>query len=150
MKQKAIICDLDGTLFDIRHREHLAREKKWDEFHAAMINDTPHNWCAQLIRTFCFSDVAGMFDVLYVTGRPEKYRETSAEVLRLHRLDLHEALFMRKDNDFRKDAVVKTEIYNEHIKDKYDILFCLEDRKQAVDAWRALGLTCLQCAEGDF
>jgi hypothetical protein len=57
---------------------------------------------------------------------------------------------MRKTSDMRKDAVVKEEIYNENILDKYNVLLVLDDRNQVVDFWRSKGLTCFQVAPGDF
>ena len=57
---------------------------------------------------------------------------------------------MRKDGDYRPDTVVKKEIYEREIKDKYEVLFAIDDRTQVVKTWRELGLTCLQCANGDF
>lgn len=57
---------------------------------------------------------------------------------------------MRKNDDYRQDAVIKEEIYNLYIQPKFDVLFCIDDRKQVVDAWRNLGLVCLQCDEGQF
>lgn len=57
---------------------------------------------------------------------------------------------MRKDGDFRKDSIVKEEIYREWIEPFHEVLFCIDDRKQVVDMWRSIGLTCLQCAEGNF
>ena len=57
---------------------------------------------------------------------------------------------MRKDYDNRQDAVIKEEIYKLHIQPKFNVLFCVDDRKQVVDMWRRIGLICLQCAEGEF
>jgi hypothetical protein len=57
---------------------------------------------------------------------------------------------MRKTGDHRKDYVVKKEIHRKLIKPKYEVLFVLEDRNQAVNMWRQEGLTCLQVAPGDF
>ena len=57
---------------------------------------------------------------------------------------------MRKTGDNRKDCVVKREIFDAEIKDKYYIKFILDDRNQVVDMWRKMGLTCLQVADGDF
>ena len=57
---------------------------------------------------------------------------------------------MRKTGDNRKDAIVKREIYETHIKDKYQVDYVLYDRNQVVEMWRSLGLTCLQVADGDF
>jgi len=57
---------------------------------------------------------------------------------------------MRKDNDFRPDEEIKKEIYNNFIKDDYNIFFVLDDRTKVVNMWRSLGLTCLQVADGNF
>jgi len=57
---------------------------------------------------------------------------------------------MRPTGDNRKDAIVKREIFDREIRDRYRILFVLDDRNQVVDMWRELGLTCLQVAPGDF
>ncbi len=60
-------------------------------------------------------------------------------------------LFMRKSGAYRKDFIVKKEIFSEQIKDKYFIRFCIDDRNQVVDMWRKdMGLTCLQVDYGDF
>jgi hypothetical protein len=55
-------------------------------------------------------------------------------------------LHMRPDNDWRKDTVFKEEIYNEYIKDYWDVLFAIEDRDRVVKMWRRLGVVALQCA----
>ena len=57
---------------------------------------------------------------------------------------------MRSTEDNRKDAVVKREIYDNWIKDKYNVLAVFDDRNQCVDMWRGLGLTCLQVDYGNF
>ena len=59
-------------------------------------------------------------------------------------------LYMRFTNDLRKDSIVKQEIYEMCIKDKYNVLFVLDDRDQVVNMWREQGLKCLQVAEGNF
>ena len=59
-------------------------------------------------------------------------------------------LHMRKTGDSRKDCIVKKEIFDAEIKDKYYIEFILDDRDQVVKMWRSMGLTCLQVADGNF
>ena len=61
-----------------------------------------------------------------------------------------DALLMRSEGDYRKDVVVKKEIYVREIKGKYNVLFVLDDRNQTVAGWRELGLPCFQVAEGNF
>jgi hypothetical protein len=58
--------------------------------------------------------------------------------------------FMRPAGDTRKDSIVKSELFDRHVRDSYDVVCVLDDRKQVVVAWRAMGLTVLQVAEGDF
>lgn len=58
---------------------------------------------------------------------------------------------MRQSKDFRKDSVIKKEIFESKIKDKYFIEFVLDDRHQVVDLWRKeLKLTCFQMNYGSF
>jgi len=59
-------------------------------------------------------------------------------------------LFMRPEGDNRKDSEIKLELFNAHVRDKYNVQLVLDDRNQVVQLWRNLGLTCLQVADGDF
>ena len=69
-------------------------------------------------------------------------------------LDFHnvpyDELIMRKDKDFRPDNEAKKDLYEEYIKDKFEIEFVLDDRDRVVKMWRELGLRVLQVEEGDF
>jgi hypothetical protein len=51
---------------------------------------------------------------------------------------------MRKTDDNRCDSIVKEEIYNEYIKDKYNVLAVFDDRDRVVDMWRRIGLPTYQ------
>jgi hypothetical protein len=149
VKTKAIIVDLDGTLCNAEHRKHHVEtdgKKNWEAFYSNLVHDIPNEWCQLIIDKF---DSDGSSDIIFVSGRPDSYRELTVQWLRKHSLARHK-LLMRMAGDFRKDSIVKEEIYKEQIEPLYDVLFCIDDRKQVVDMWRSLGLTCLQCAEGDF
>ncbi|MGY3805526.1 phosphatase domain-containing protein (plasmid) [Pigmentibacter ruber] len=148
MKQKAIIIDLDGTLADCEHRRcFIAGTKKdWKSFSKDenIIQDKLNLWCATIINKFKDSH-----KILLVTGRMESSRKITIEWL--NKFDIkYDLLLTRKDNDFRKDSVIKEELYKNFIEPHFDVLFCLDDRKQVVDTWRSLGLICLQCADGEF
>jgi hypothetical protein len=45
--------------------------------------------------------------------------------------------------DYRPSHEVKREIYEREIRDKYDVLFVLEDDPKCVEMYRSLGLVCL-------
>ena len=147
-KPNAIIIDLDGTLCNNNHRRHLVEKEKkeWGEFMASMIHDTPNDWCAEIIKLFQGSNTA---DVIYVTGRDDSYYDITRNWLFENNLWVGR-LYMRRFKDYRKDTIVKKEIYHSVIAPNYNILFAIDDRQQVVDMWRSLGITCLQCDVGDF
>ena len=143
--ENAIICDLDGTLCNIEHRISFITNdaKDWKSFYYNMPNDSVNNWCFNIIDALAKKGIA----ILYVTARPEDYKSISIDWLRRNSCPIN-GIYMRKSKDNRKDFIVKKEIYEENIKDKYDILFCIDDSARVTEMWRSLGLTCLQCAEG--
>jgi len=135
----AIICDLDGTL--CMHNGRTPYE--YDKCDTDLINNTIH----QLL--------VGRPDntiIIFMSGREDSCKQKTIDWLFLQggfKSDYYE-LFMRKTDDFRKDFIIKKELFDQHIKDKYYVEFALDDRNQVVEMWRKLGLTCLQVAEGDF
>lgn len=63
----------------------------------------------------------------------------------------YEHLYMRGELDDRPDYLVKYDIFNEHIRDRYNVLGVFDDRDQVVDLWRnKLKIKTYQVAEGDF
>lgn len=54
------------------------------------------------------------------------------------------------DGDYRQDKDVKEEIYKNTDWGMFRIEGVFEDRKQCVDMWRRMGLTCYQVADGDY
>lgn len=144
----AVIVDIDGTVADVEHRRHHvsdSRKKNWHAFFEAMVNDPPKEDVIELV-TILFNDG---YDIIFVSGRPDNYREQTDDWLRSHvpidRYDLH----MRAAGDTRADHVVKREILRE-IQKEYQIFLSLDDRQSVVDMWRREGITCLQVAPGDF
>jgi hypothetical protein len=60
-------------------------------------------------------------------------------------------LIMRAAGDFRKDAIIKKEIFSNYVEGKYFVELVLDDRNQVVDLWRNdLQLPCFQVFYGDF
>jgi len=126
----------------------------WKSFNEQMVNDTPNEWCVTLVTQMSVPEWGYPPAIIFVTGREECFRSiTECKILKWTRMCVRDnqcQLFMRPTKDYRADTVIKREIYENHIKDKYDILFCIDDRQSIVDMWRSLGLTVLQCAKGDF
>lgn len=148
MKKKTIIVDLDGTLCNIDHRMHLFRANKLDEFQNEMAKDTPNFWCTEIIWAMSYR-----YTIHYVTARSDDHASVTDFWVAQHSPtdDLLDHFILMKDSgDNRPDDVVKEEMYRQHIEPEYDVLFVIDDRQHVVDMWRRLGLTCLQCAKGDY
>ncbi len=128
----AIICDIDGTLALLNGRN------PYDA--SSCENDELNNVVASLLKDKT---------VLLVSGREDKYKEQTEKFLSKHHIE-YSSLWMRATGDFRKDANIKTEIFENNIRGKFNIEFVLDDRNQVVNMWRSIGLTCLQVADGDF
>ena len=156
----AIICDLDGTLAECEHRVHhvqkvdgngLKKRPDWGAFYAGVRDDTVNGAVLSVLDRFMAYGNPRL-EIIFCSGRPEQCREDTqwwlGNVAHLFWDDY--TLFMRPDGDFRADNIVKQEIYDTHIKGKYDVLFVMDDRQQVVDMWRRNGLTCFQVAEGNF
>ncbi|WP_051298071.1 hypothetical protein [Brevibacterium album] len=88
-------------------------------------------------------------DLVFVSGRSDEHREVTERWLEENVFD-HAGLFMRRAGDNRRDSIVKLELFNEHIRNNYNVLGVFDDRNQVVEMWRELGLTCFQVAEGNF
>lgn len=60
-------------------------------------------------------------------------------------------IFMREEWDTRKDAIVKKEMFDKYIKNKYNVIWVFDDRNQVVDMWRlVLWLPTYQVWYGNF
>lgn len=136
-----VICDLDGTLalFGDRRSPYDASE--------CDLVDEINPPVAETIRLF---HQAG-HKIIFCSGREDKYREATLRFLEKNIPDIKDFhLFMRRTGDFRKDNVVKKEIFESQIQDKYWVKLILDDRDQVCALWRELGLTCFQVAPGSF
>lgn len=132
----AIICDIDGTL------AHMGGRLPYD--HTKVIEDSLDETVKDIIDHY-----VDEVDIIIVSGRKDECKEDTVEWLKKHGIEYSE-LYMRKADDNRNDSIVKNEIFDTYIRDKYNVLFVLDDRNRVVEMWRDLGLKVLQVADGDF
>jgi hypothetical protein len=137
---KVIICDIDGTLALLGDR---------DRYDPTTGEDLLNNPIANILKVYNNQNLFPV-ELVLVSGREDKYRDITEKWLTKHGITHYKGLYMRKTGDFRKDTIVKKELYEKYIKGKYDVLFVLDDRDQVVRMWRDEGLTCLQVAYGNF
>lgn len=136
---KAICVDLDGTVALHKNRDPFDYNRCYDDE-----PNTPVVNCVKAMEAMGYK-------IVFVSAREDFCRELSERWL-LEKCNFKEGfeLHMRKTGDFRKDSIVKDEIYKGRIMPRYYVEFILDDRKQVVDRLREMGFTVLQVAPGNF
>jgi predicted kinase len=118
-KERAVIFDNDGTISLI----HSGRSP----YDASTCDlDLPHDHVIECMKLY---HNAG-YKILFVSGREDKDREPTERFYKKHFPEIKYELFMRKTGDMRKDVIIKEEIFNNHIKDRYFIAGWFDDRLQ--------------------
>ncbi len=135
---EAFIVDIDGTVAVMGGRS------PYDE--SRVHEDAPNEPVIRVVRAL---HAAG-YRIVFCSGRTDASRESTAAWLAEHVGVPYEALLMRPFGDQRKDSIVKGELFEKHVRHAYRVVGVLDDRMQVVRMWRALGLTVMQVAEGDF
>jgi predicted kinase len=136
----AIICDLDGTLSLFQRKGHRG------PYDATLCDQDEVN--VPVLKTIrAFNNL--FYQIIYLSGRFDTYRPQTLDFFNKQACPPG-PLHMRKAGDTRKDYIIKGELFDAHVRGKYNVLFVLDDRTQVVDAWRRLGLTVFQVAPGDF
>ena len=138
-KGNSIIVDIDGTL---AHR----CDRNWFEY-----DKVDQDYLDVAVHGIVESFHKKGYIILVVSGREgtEVCKQKTLAWLDKHEVPYYD-LMMRKEGDYRRDSIVKKEIYETLIKDRFDVEFVLDDRKSVCDMWREIGLKCLQVAPGDF
>jgi len=158
-----IVFDLDETLADTRHRQHLLMESElatnktlpgqkqelWERFFKACGNDAPIPWMIKLFQFF--RSKAKAVKLVILTGRSEVCRDKTLKWLTDYGIKPHLILF-RKAGDVRHDVAVKPELMTESRRQLQDdeVWFIIEDRAIMVQTWRKLGYNVLQCADTTY
>lgn len=136
---RAVIVDIDGTLAHMNGRGPYEWGRVGEDGLDERVSEV-------------VSALAEKYYIIYLSGRDEVSHDQTVEWLERH--DLYHfamGLHMRPHGDMRKDAVVKRELFEQHIKPHYYPYLVLDDREQVVRMWRDdLGLTVWQVADGNF
>ncbi|MFG3281031.1 AAA family ATPase [Streptomyces sp. NPDC048111] len=134
----AVMCDIDGTL-------------------AININRNPYDFtrCEQDGLNSAVRDALIGFrqthgdTIVLLSGRGEEYRPQTLAWLAAHDVPYDE-LWMRAAGDGRRDDLVKAELFDAHVRHRFNVRVSLDDRDRVVAVWRRLGLPTWQVNYGDF
>lgn len=139
-KGDSVIFDVDGTV------AHNAGARGWYEWNKVHLDEP----ITSIIRIAQMYKAAG-YSIIVVSARegtPE-CRTLTEQWMEKHEMPF-DTFLMRPANDYRRDSIIKTEIYEKYIKGKFDVEIVFDDRSEVTKTWRSLGLRCAQVAEGDF
>lgn len=133
------VFDLDGVLADVRQRLHYlhTRPKQWQAFFAAAVHDPvlePGRIAVQQAQ-------AGGSAIVYVTGRPVRYRRDTQDWLNRNGLP-DGPLHMRPNRDRRPARFYKAEVIMRLAREG-DLVAVIDDDDQVVAHLRELGLPVL-------
>ena len=147
-----LVVDIDGCLADWKARDKAVGGspgrsdiKAYKAYVENLMDDS---------RLICDQPVPGMqtllralsaregVEIVYLTGRSEKHRLTTARWLLLHRFPEAD-IVMRGPTDWRKAPTFKAEKMN-LFKNKYESIMAIEDEPEVVKTFTSLGLTVLQ------
>ena len=137
-----ILCDIDGTVANNDHRQHFLEGKKdWDGFFSELVNDLP----IQIIIDKVIQEQASGKEIVFLTGRPERYRYSTTLWLKEHFV-FESKLLMRNDGDQRNKLKIKKEIFENNFHP--DEIFCVfENDKELIKLWKTLDLNVLDANE---
>ena len=156
---EAIIVDIDGTC---AHMGDRRKPFEWDK----VDQDTPDEEIFHIIK----DNFNRGREIIFLSGRDSICRDKTFYWLTCNMLNYVDSkndpecvayrslkgegpyidnfkLYMRKEGDIRSDDIVKEELFNEHIRDVYNIKLVLDDRPKLIKLWHSLGLKVLACAD---
>lgn len=144
------IFDLDGTMTDTTHRQHILDDKtdkqRWDKFYAACDGDRPKKNIIQIFHTL---QGAGAHCWLF-SGRVDSVEDKTWAWLRHYKIQPEFSRF-RPAGDNTPDDILKKQWYDEmSSEDRLRLVAVFDDRDRVVKMWRENFVTCVQVAYGSF
>jgi predicted kinase len=137
-KPRAIIVDIDGTVAEVDGRS------PYD--YTLVSTDKPKQWVIDLVEGAARNGET----IIFMSGRDSMCRQDTLDWIRKYTDVTDFKLYMRAEGDERMDAIVKLELFNKHIRDNYDVLYCVDDRAQVIRMYRSIGLNVLDVAGHTF
>lgn len=133
----AVVCDIDGTLANHVSRGPYEMERCEED----ALNEPVSNALRLHARS---GDL-----VVLLSGRGEEFRAHTERWLATWQVPYDE-LWMRPAGDVRGDDIVKGELFDAHVRGRFDVRLVYDDRDRVVALWRRMGLTCWQVNYGNF
>jgi predicted kinase len=134
----AVMCDIDGTLALMGDRGPYDFSRCGEDH----LNESVR-------RALVSFRLANNDGIVLLSGRGEEYREQTEAWLTKHAVPYDE-LHMRAASDRRRDDIVKAELFDAHVRNRFRVRVSLDDRDRVVALWRRMGLPTWQVNYGAF
>jgi len=134
-----IIVDVDGTLAYKCDRDIFDYSK--------VIDDIPNKGLIDILQIMRIAESVCP-KIIILSGREDSSRQHTKSWFNKNEIPF-DYLFMRKTGDHRDDTIVKKELYEEHIKGKYNVIGVFDDRPKVIRMWKEQGLFVLDCNRQD-
>lgn len=145
VSRDAVLIDVDGTLALHGTPENPESIRKHHDYGKVHL-DVPNPAVVKAVRALIFDG----YHPIVVSSRPDSCKDATRLWIQKHVTVAPFDLIMRRTGDHRPDYLVKYELFNEHIRDKYNVVAALDDRDQVVNMYREIGITVFQVAPGNF
>lgn len=132
--EECIIVDIDGTIAVLGDRS------PYDT--ASCGGDTVNDAVANIVNMA----YGHGYKVILVTGRSKEHRNITRKWLEENGIN-YDKIYFREEGSKEKDYDLKEGLYREHIRNKYNVKYVIEDRPRNCRMWRRLGLEVLQIGE---
>lgn len=133
--EECIIVDIDGTLAHINGRNpydaSLAMGDSLDDAVSSIVNMAYGHG----------------YKVIILTGRNEEHLDLTKEWLAQEGVNYDQIYCRPMEENPRPDYVIKRELFDNHIKDKYNVKYVIDDRPSVCRTWRRMGLKVLQVGD---
>lgn len=144
----AFIVDLDGTCAT----RALGPDMRSFYDYSNVETDEP----VPFVKTLIEGMMAIGYEPIFLSGRPEELARKGTEQFIREKIGVYKfELYMRSDaidmdgEERLPDFKVKYRLFNEHIRNRYNIIGAFDDRRQIVNLWEELGIKCLICSNSN-
>jgi hypothetical protein len=132
------VVDIDGVLADVRHRLHHVEgyPKDWPGFFAGAADDGLLAEGAETVHR-----LAEVYEVVYLSGRPERLRGVTEHWFRTHDLPAGR-LVLRPYGDYRPSRTWKVEVLEDLARTR-TVVVLVDDDPRVLDSARQAGFDVL-------
>ena len=147
-KPNAIIVDIDGTVATMNERSAFEWGKVGEDSPRKFIIDLIESYVK--IKTNNGNDKANEIHIIFLSGRDSVCRQETLDWLKTNLTIQQFSLFMRKENDMRKDSIIKEELFWSHVEPNYNVIGLFDDRPQVIRLWHELKIPNIICVGNPY